>query len=809
MHWRRRCGLALGLLWAALCPDPLLAADLADLSQILRELGTTATVLHVGAHPDDEDNVLLAYLARQRGVRTVYLSLTRGEGGQNSIGGETGPALGLLRTLELLGAREVDGAEQTFGACYDFGFSHSAEETLAKWGEREALGDIVLALRRYRPDVVISRFAGDTGDGHGHHQAVGLLVRRAFRAAADPAEYPEHAAAGLQPWQASRLYVDRGPLEGADCQLDVSTWLLPWGATPAGLGARARSRHHSQDMGTAEALAPAPVRMKLIDSIDQADPAADLLAGLDVSLPRLAGEDGLARTLLASAADEIAAASTGLPGLEPSGRGLRVRLGTILDHLRRASARLEDSAAAPPTADQADRTARLRWAIELAEEALTIAAGLRFEARVDRAELQPGESATVTLRVLDAPGLRLQGARFELRGAPGWQVGAAQTVGPGHVTYTVTAPTGPVSPRPSWLARTRVGERYDQPDVAWRGLALDPPLLEASVVGLLDETPLHLTRAVEHVALDPIRGERRSAPTLGPAVTGAPLDSVLLHAPGRPAPAPRVRLRGGAELSAVAEIQPDGTLAVPGQAAPLLTRRALDYGHVPPFVWYEPARIITTELDVAVQPGLRLGVVPGPQDETVAALRRLGLQPRIIDAEALASADFAGLQTIVIGARAYEVDTALVEANEALLAWARAGGNLVVFYQKYPWLDAGLAPYPLTFARPHDRVTVEQAPVELLAPTHRLLTTPNAIGADDFAGWVQERGLYFAHTWDPAYTPLLASADPGDAPLQGGLLAADLGRGRYTYCAYALFRQWPAGVAGSYRLLANLVQTGE
>ena len=249
----------------------------------------------------------------------------------------------------------------------------------------------------------------------------------------------------------------------------------------------------------------------------------------------------------------------------------------------------------------------------------------------------------------------------------------------------------------------------------------------------------------------------------------------------------------------------DGPLMLPGSTAPLYTLHSVTYGHLPPYVWLEPARLRVAEVSVKVAPDRRLGVVVGPEDETVPALRRLGLSPRLLDDAALAAGGFDGLNVIVIGARAYETNPALAAANARLLDWARAGGTLVVMYQKYPFAAGGYAPYPLSFSQPHDRVTDETAEVRALVPGHPLLTTPNAIGLADYAGWIQERGLYFAGTRDAAYTPLLACHDPGETDKDGGLLVASLGKGRYVYCAYALFRQWPAGVPGAYRLLANLV----
>ncbi|MBI5834916.1 MAG: PIG-L family deacetylase [Armatimonadetes bacterium] len=789
------------------------AQGLVDLAQHLQALGTTARVLHVAAHPDDEDSALLAALVRERGAQTIYLSLTRGEGGQNSIGPELGPALGLLRTHELLAARAIDGAEQTFGACYDFGFSKSANEALRLWGEQAALGDIVLAIRRYRPQVVVQRFAGDPGDGHGHHQASGLLCRRAFRAAADPTQFPEQIAAGYLPWQAQRLYLDRGALPGADCLVPLGNWLPLYGRSPAELAALGRSQHRSQDMGMVQPLGQAASRLKVLDSTVPTRPTDDLLAGLDLSLVGLAGGDARLRAVLGEAQEAVTTASASLPGVGLYPRTIVGETAKALRALRRADELMDDGA--PPTSDSATQRLAVRSKIALAQLALAEAAGVRLDALCDHGLLTPGEQATVSAQALAPLSTPLDTVRITLNTPQGWPNQALDGPppllgnGPGQVAmgFAVTAPSSAEPLPPSWLRAPRAGWRYTVPNLRDLGRPLDPPPLTVTLATVVDGVPLTITRPVEYRWSDPRLGERRRAVALVPAVTGRPLDAVILHAPGQDPPPAQLKL-DNVQPSVVDVPALDGPLQVPGSAAPLLTLHSVAYEHLPPYVWLEPARLRVAEVAVKLATDRRIGVVVGPEDETMPALRRLGLKPRVLDDAALASGAFEGLNTIVIGARAYETNPALGAANARLLDWARAGGTLVVFYQKYPFATGRFAPFPIGFAQPHDRVTDETAEVRLLQPDHPLLTTPNRLGAPDFDGWTQERGLYFAGTHDPAYTPLLASHDPGEPDKDGIMLTASVGTGRYVYCALALFRQWPAGVPGAYRLLANLVSWG-
>lgn len=785
----------------------------------LLKLGTSARVLHVAAHPDDEDSALLAYLARGLGARTVYLSLTRGEGGQNGIGGELGPGIGVLRTAELLAARQLDGAEQIFGDCADFGFSKSAAETLTKWDEQRALGKLVLALRRYRPQVVIMRFNGDPRDGHGHHQASALLCRRAFRAAADPHAYPEQLAAGLQPFQANKLYVD-WRLPDATCVVPVGDWLPLYGRSPFEIAMAGRSRHRSQDMGALELHGEVQATLKLLDSDGGPfEASAPLFAGLDVSTPGIVPDPGAGgpawqRTvhqLLAQADDSAqTAAATYQLGRYPT--LAMPHLAQAVRGFRRAVELLEES---HPPRDSRVATWQLALAQKLAEaqRALALGVGVQVDALATAPYAVPGGTVTLTAQACFPRLAQPTAVRLRLDAPPGWQVAELEPAPP------PTSPFGalPVADLSQRYQLTVPADEPVSPASGADGRPFPPPRLTVTFQAQMMGAAFDVTVPVQYRWLDPRFGERRRELQVVPAVTAAVRPAVLVRRPGAPPPLVTLTLTNhtGRQLTDGLLELPPGTsrhqvppARVAWQRRPLSTLHDLAYEHIAPRFWCSPATVVEVDCDVAVAPGLRVGWVPSPEDETSEALVQLGLEPRLLTAEALARGDFAGLDTIVVASRAYETNPALLPANARLLDWARAGGTLVVLYQKYPFATAQAAPYPLTFATPHDRVTDEEAPVTLTLPEHPLLTRPNRLGPADFAGWVQERGLYFAHTWASEYQTPLSCHDPGEAPQAGGLLAAPLGRGRYVYCAYSLFRQLPAGVPGAYRLLANLVSWG-
>lgn len=811
----------------------------AALGLALRRLDVTKRVLMVGAHPDDEYTPLLARLALGEGADVAYLSLTRGEGGQNGIGPELGEALGLLRTEELLAARRVDGAEQLFSRAYDFGYSRNAEEAFRHWPREELLRDVVTAVRRFRPDMVVTVFSGTPRDGHGQHQASALVAREAVEAAADPARFPEQVAAGLRPHRAEKVYQSlwRGA-EGATLRVALGGYDPLLGRSPFQIAMASRSRHRSQDMGRAEPAGPQWGHLRRWQASGAAPEERSLWEGVDTTLAGVPGYGAAVRRIRAR-----------FNPLEPD--ALVEPLAGALALLRRAEA-------------GADPEARFRIESEArdVEAALARAAGVVLDAAASDARLVPGDTFTLELSLWNGGGRPVSAARLEPSLPAGWTADAVEPlpsapVEPGALLvrrFRVRVPADARPAEPYFLREPRAGDLYAWPDDARvRGLPFEPAPVAAAAEVRVAGAALPLRGEATFREVDLRRGELRRPVLLVPEV------SVLLD------PAVRVLPVGGAtrplaytvRLAAEAAEGIAGTLRVEAPAGwraepaalPVRFERPgevrevrvvlhppagarpgehpvsavfeaedgrrfargvarVDYPHVRARPLPRPAASTVRAFEVRVPDGLRVGYVTGAGEAGPGFLENLGVTPELLDAEALAEGELGGLDVIVVGSRAYEVRPDLAAHNRRLLEWVRRGGTLIVQYNKYELAEGGFAPYPLSMARPHDRVTDEGAPVRLLDPAHPVFTTPNRITERDFEGWVQDRGLYFAHTWDPRYTPLLETADPGEAPLRGGLLVAPYGEGTYVYTGLAFFRQFPAGVPGAYRLFANLLALG-
>ena len=809
---------------------PPATGGVVELDRLLQRIAETRRILVIGAHPDDEDTELLALAAQGYGARAAYLALSRGEGGQNLIGEELGEALGLLRSRELLAARATDGAQQFFTRAYDFGFSKTIDETLRFWPADTLLKDAVRVVRLFRPHIIVSVFSGTPRDGHGQHHAAGLTAQRVFDAAGDPAMFPElRGVEGLQPWQPLRLYQStRFDTTRTTVRLQTGALDPRSGRSYHQIAMASRSLHRSQDMGQLQRLGPAQARMGLIkDRAGNSRNAAadDMFAGLERE-----------HTWLTALADS-------LRGVASAGR-----MADVAPALARALVRLGRE---PDVADSVTRA-------EL-ERALAVAAGLEMDAVASTEELVAGDQVDVTLQVYNGGGFEVELDSGTVMRRAGWGVDlldttpvtlAPGTLGTLHVRATV--PANPFVSQPYFLMRARQGGLYDwsaaPPSV--RGQPFEPPLLTARAVVSLLGVRIPLGREVSYRFNDQAYGEIRRPLRVVPAVDVRLDPAVVVW----PAGGPRTRrftvtlrshsrapISGDLRLVADGWPSPPGvpfTLAKPGDshvmtlelARPRDVSRAevtvtavastaegreyregtvlVQYPHIRPTPYVRPATA-TVRVESLVLPRVTsVGYVRGASDRVPEALQQVGLPVVLLTPQDLADGDLSRFDAIVVGSRAYETDTALVHHNQRLLAYAQQGGLVLVQYQQYAFVQGRFAPHPLTIGRPHDRVTDETAPVRLLVPEHSAFTTPNRIEAADWDGWPQERGLYFAGTWNAAYTPLLEMNDAGEAPKQGGLLVARVGAGTYVYTGLAFFRALPAGVPGAFRLFLNLLALG-
>jgi len=798
-----------------------------ELDRLLQRIAEPRRLLVIGAHPDDEDTELLALAAQGYGARAAYLALSRGEGGQNLIGEELGEALGLLRSRELLAARAIDGAQQFFARAYDFGFSKTIEETLRFWPADTLLQDAVRVVRWFRPHIILSVFSGTPRDMHGQHQAAGLTAQRVFDAAGDSARFPELLREeGLAPWQPLRLYQStRFDTSRTTVRLQSGGLDPRSGRSYHQIAMASRSLHRSQDFGQLQRLGPAQARMGLIRDRTGGSNAGspdDLFAGIERST-----------TWLTALADS-------LRGVASAGR-----MAQMAPALANALIRVNRE---PEVADSVTRG-------EL-QRALAVAAAVEIDALAGAEELVAGDRLDVTLQMYNGGGFEVRLDSATIEAPAGWDVGpldrAPVTLAPGALEalrFRVTVPAGARSSQPYFLERPRRGGLYDwsgaPPSV--RGRPFEPPLLTARAAASILGARVTLAREVSYRFNDQAYGEIRRPLRVVPAVDvrldpevlvwpaggsatrtfsvtlrsharAAVSGEVRLVVDGWPSPAPvpfALNQAGDSRVVRLELTRPRGVTRAAVTVAAVARSAAgqefrehtvtVEYPHIRPTQYARPAAA-TVRVEPMVLPRVtRVGYVRGASDAVPEALQQIGLPVVLLTPRDLAEGDLSRFDAIVVGSRAYETDTALVRHNQRVLDYARQGGLVLVQYQQYPFIQGRFAPYPITIARPHDRVTDETAPVKLLAPDHPVFTTPNRIEARDWDGWPQERGLYFARSWDAAYTPLLETHDPGEAPLQGGMLVAKVGSGTYVYTGLAFFRALPAGVPGAFRLFLNLL----
>ena len=829
-------------------PRPPDALDAGELRVALRKLQVMGSVLYIGAHPDDDNTTLLACLARGRLVRTAYLSLTRGDGGQNILGAETGERLGVIRTQELLASRRLDGAEQFFTRALDFGFSKSPEEALRFWGHDRVLADIVWVIRRFRPDVILTRFGTDGSGGHGHHTASAILAGEAFRAAADPKKFPEQLA--LAPaWQAKRLLWNTWDpkLEGRESgrppviTLEAGGYDPELGLSYPEIGGRARSLNRSQGAGTPEGRAP---RLEYFEPVDGVPSKSDLFDGVDLTWARVKGGAAIGN-LLRDAEKQF----------DPD------HPAAILPLLARAHAAMAPLAADPLVA------AKRR---EL-EGVMRSAAGLWIEAIAETPTVSPGDTVRVTVTAVDRTAAKVTLEDIVLAGAtPIWfaapapprptgsatapprrpepdttaRVGAApRALEPGRpliaIARLVVAKNAPYS-QPEWLLEPPLEGSFELPDSTRSADPEGPAAALARVRVRLAGEPVEFRVPVAYRWTDRVVGDRYRALEVLPPVTSAfdrdvylfpdlkprevrvalqstrralDLTARLRVPPGwsvDPAEA-HVRLAAGAEeivsFRVTPAAAPDGAaLAAEVETGGQVYDRSLvriDYPHIPIQTLTPPAaaRAVRTNLQKS---GDAIGYLMGSGDEIPEALEQMGFHVTELTDDDVENADLSRFSAIVAGVRAYNTRPRLRVLEPRLLDYVKRGGRLVVQYvTPDTTLNDRLGPWPFKISR--DRVTDERAEMRVLDPDHPLLTTPNRIAPGDFDGWVQERGLSYAGPWDSRYDILLSANDPGEPAKDGGVIFTRYGQGVFIYTGLAWFRQLPAGVPGAWRLFANLV----
>jgi LmbE family N-acetylglucosaminyl deacetylase len=910
----------------------------AALDQSLRRLSTTASVMMIVAHPDDEDGALLAYLSRSLGARCILLTLTRGEGGQNAMSGETYDALGLIRTNELLKAGEYYGVKQLWGTEIDFGFSKTQEEAFARWGHDRVLYDAVLAVRRERPQVIVSTFVGGVTDGHGHHQVSGEIAQEVFKAAADPSVFPEQlkpaseGGLGLTVWQPLAVYsmTPFAPVTGgkmfdyatgkwapaqfknyvtgevtagvpsSDVTIQVGTRAPAIGRSYAQIAREGWGMQKSQNGGANPSLSgPASTSYHLwaVAPEAAAKPGAittndDLFhnsrVNIDASIAGLAGSPARAElsSKLHAIENAVKLAESKCPCHDgpAAARELAPAYHQTLDlRAEAASTDLDPQA-------KASVLFELDTKIDEFQSALKNLLGLDLTAFTTKSSnaqetggfrgggpdetprsVSPGEEFNVRIHT-SRSGDDVHLARTWLVSQTGsdWPHGDAlssnSTGSTTDVIYKIKVPDD-AQPTQPYFTRPNIEQAYyDLAQPEYRERSFAPWPLAAWAEFTFDGLPIRVGEVVqtmqrvlgpggvyEPLVVTPAIGVRMEPEARILPLDGSPLPvrvtvhaqaaaegSVALTLPAgwtaQPASAPfhlstagdtepiQFLVTPGAQSSTQSSLQtiqavaeaprpgnttagdPAGSCALSSGVCATYKSgwQSVGYPGLRPYNLYRPAQLLTRKVDVKLASNLRIGYIMGTGDDVPDAIEALGAMPHILTPAEINSSDFSTWNVLVVGIRAYSALPALAAAQPRLNQFVQGGGTLIVQYQSanFP------APIPLSLGHA-ERVVDESDAVKLIAPENSLLTTPNKITSADFDGWVEERGHSFLESWDPAYTPLTETADPGQDPQQGGMVVAHPGKGTYIYVAYALHRQLSELVPGAYRILANLLSANQ
>lgn len=792
-----------------------------SIRQQLEKLNVLGSVLYVAAHPDDENTRLITFMANEKLMRTAYLSATRGDGGQNLIGSEIREGLGVIRTQELLAARRTDGGEQFFSRANDFGYSKSAEETFTIWDRDQVLADFVWVIRKFRPDIMITRFNSE-GRNHGHHTASAILAKEAFELAADSDAFPEQLA-DVDVWQPSKIFWNIGWWRLRNSSSDTSALksvnaggynpLL--GASYGEIAARSRSMHKSQGFGSAGR------RGDQVEYLQQwgGEETPDPFDGIDATWTRVAGAEKVAF--------HIQRAIDQYDESKPW---------AIVDELLSAKVALQKIEDA---FWKEVKTAEI-------EDLVVAITGLYVSVTSDDHYYAPGDSIMLEIESINRSpsNVVLKSIHLNTSHNPVQYEASLLNNKVFNAEISFLLPGSLPYANPYWLEGDATLGMYEVSDQLQRGKPENDPAIRAQVAMTIEGEPLQLEVPVMFRKTDPVKGEVVEPVAIGPPVTMNMSNSVLVFESkeakdvelrliaGRANVSGQLTLevpkgwsvspasvsfellqKGQEQMHTFQVVPPNG--ASQGMIAAKATvnkkeyskgKSVIEYDHIPRQIIFPEAEVRVVKLDLQKR-GELIGYIEGAGDAIPSNLAQIGYRVDLLQKDDVVASNLEKYDAIVLGVRAFNTVDWLAFKNKELFEYARKGGTLVVQYNTNRRLvTTEVAPFDLNISR--DRVTVEGAPVELLAADHPVLNTPNRITAADFDGWVQERGLYFPDKWADEFTPILSSQDPGESPKNGGLLVAPYGEGYYIYTGYSWFRELPAGVPGAYRLFVNLISLG-
>jgi LmbE family N-acetylglucosaminyl deacetylase len=797
-------------------PEP---RNSAEIKLALKKLTVLGSVLYVGAHPDDENTALLATLAQGRCYRAAYLSITRGEGGQNLLGPEQGDMLGLIRTQELLAARRMDGAEQYFTRAIDFGFSKTSEETLRFWGKEKTLADVVWVIRTFRPDVIVTRFTPQLG-GHGNHTASAILAAEAYHAASDPSRFPEQLQY-VSPWQAKRIVwngfrpvqTDTSQKSPSMVSMDIGAYSPLLGKSFTEIAGEGRSMHKSQGMGAGQNRGEA---LNYFQHVAGDTGKKDLFDGITTGWSRIKNADSIGKILTESYQkfnDELPAQS--IPSL--------FKALNLLNALPQEP-----------------------WVIYKKEQltrAILSCAGVWIDAATSDHSSIPGGEVKLATTIINRSAFPFILERMVLPFG-GIDTSFHATLEPNksiRSNFTLKLPELINFSQPYWLTEKPNIGSYNISDQVLVGQPENKPPIMIKVMLSAPDGTLEINVPLRQRIIDPVDGEElRPFEIIPPVVVNVQEPVVLFPDVSEhrinlslktsvPNTRGIVRLKLPEFWSVVPEhsefqfqnkddeqifsftVRPhNGAKSGTFTGEVEIGKKTVDFGlqitqykHIPPQILFPPAEGKLIRIDLRKN-GRRVGYIMGAGDEVPPAIRQMGYSLALLSDEELSEGNLDQYDVIVAGVRAYNTRPKLRVHQQRLMDYVKRGGTYVVQYVTAQRIESeNIGPYPMNISR--DRVTEEDAKINFVNRNHPLLTTPNKISEDDFKGWIQERGLYFADRWDARYDSVLSCHDTNEPDRAGGLLTTKYGKGYYVFCAYAFFRQLPAGVEGAYRLFANIL----
>jgi LmbE family N-acetylglucosaminyl deacetylase len=806
-----------------------------EIHEAIQKLNVLGSVLYIAAHPDDENTSMIAYMANERKMNTAYLSLTRGDGGQNLIGTEIQEYLGVIRTQELLAARRIDGGKQFFSRANDFGFSKHPDETLKIWNEKEVLADVVWAIRKWQPDIIINRFDHKSaGKTHGHHTASAILSYDAFDMVGKSDVYPEQLKY-VNTWQPKRLffntswwfYGSREKFAKADksdmVNVDVGVYYPIKGRSNSEIAAESRSQHQCQGMGRAGSRGEQKEYLQLLKG-DMPQSKNDPFEGIDVSWNRVKG-GALIGKILAKAEDDFdyKKPSASVPQLLKAYKLIKALPDGYWKNVKQKE-------------------------IEIIIEACM---GLFIEVVASDYSATPGESVDLNMEIVNRSATKTKLKSYTI--FPTNQDSSFGQTLENNATLKIkdklSLPSNIDMTNPYWLNKKGELGMYTVDNQNLIGLPETPRPARVQFNFMIEGEAISISKPVIHKKTDPVKAEIYRPFEITPAVFANIQEKVYVFANNAPKtvsvliksgkenvkgkitlarpnnwkiePASidfSLNLKGEEQLVTFKLYPPDNQEE--GLISPIIELENgssytkgvtfIEYDHIPTQTIFknEEAKIVKIDL---IKRGQNIGYIMGAGDKIPSSLEQVGYKvTELKDADIIAG-NLASYDAIILGVRAYNTVERLKFYQPKLFEYVENGGTMIVQYNTTWRLKMDkekIAPYKMNISR--DRVSVEEAEVRMLAPDHPVLNTPNKITSKDFDGWIQERGLYFANEWDKEkYTAILSANDPGETPKDGGLLVAQHGKGYYIYTGYSWFRELPAGVPGAYRLFTNLISLGQ